>query len=207
MHLSQKNHPNSADVEVLHMKTTQVFFPEPCYSCDIFPTIATTCGFMFSELRTSHLKSHRWEHCPLSGFVSDQIFAAPGFSGLHRKKASACAGATVTDQLVPCDLGLSAGWTGNLCMGVVDGIESAEKSAESIVYVRFKYVYCKNIQLIISFISISYSTSVINIKILSFSASLGDAARTQFVNLKKKNSTAMTQAPANKRHFATAKAL
>ena len=43
-------------------------------------------------------------------------------------------------------------------MGVVDGTESAEKSAESIVYLGFKYyVYCKSIQLIISFISISFN--------------------------------------------------
>ena len=207
MHLSQKI------TQILQMwksftwKPPRCFFPRTLFKVVTFfqplPPLAVSC-FQSFELR---IWSHTALHCPLSGFVSDQIFAAPGFSGLHRKKASACAGATVTDQLVPCSLGLSAGWTGNLCMGVVDGIESAEKSAESIVYVRFKYVYCKNIQLIISFISISYSTSVINIKILSFSASLGDAARTQFVNLKKKNSTAMTQAPANKRHFATAKAL
>lgn len=134
---SHENHPG-------------VFFPEPCHSYDIFSTIATTCGFMFSELRTSHLKSHRWEHCPLSGFVSDQIFAAPGFSGLHRKKASACTGATVTDQLVPCDLGLSAGWTRNLVWVLLMEQKVLRKAAESIVYSRFKYVYCKNIQLIIS---------------------------------------------------------
>ena len=159
---------------------------------------------MFSELRTSHLKSHRWEHCPLSGFVSDQIFAAPGFSGLHRKKASACTGATVTDQLVPCDLGLSAGWTGNLCMGVVDGIESAEKSAESIVYVRFEYVYCKNIQLIIS-ISFNICDEYQNSQLFNISWGMQQEHNSSI--WRRNTPTAMTQAPANKRHFATAKAL
>lgn len=94
IHLEAR-YANSADVEVLHMKTTQVFFSRTlphslahffnhCHHLRFHVFRASTFA---SEVSLWTLTRHGDAlHCPLSGFVSDQIFAAPEFSGLHRKK-------------------------------------------------------------------------------------------------------------------------